>query len=377
MKKKSNRKGWILLLLVAAIAGAAYHYWPQPVTQKVFDASAVMTVTTVSPLDKTIDQNIHASGVVTAREDVVVTTELTGVRITEVLADEGSWVKQGQPLARLDTSALKNQLAQRDAEFAQAERNFRRTEAVKKSGAISASDVDSKRAAYESAKAQHDTATLDLKRATLVAPTSGLVFARAAHIGALIGSNDPLFHIAQDGKVELEADIAEDDLSALSVGQSVNISVSGGKSVVEGKIRLISPHVDDATRTAKLRIAFTKSVPIPIGTFAEAAIATRAVHGLMIPQTALVLDNGQPLVWTVDAQSNVHPLPVKPSYRADGMVMVSGEGLSPATNIIAKAGPFLRDGDHVALSAPADTGTTSAAPSATAPAAAPTPESTR
>ena len=337
-----------MILLLGAAGG--YVYWRgQPVPAVTNAAADVMTVSVISPQEQTLDRNIHVSGVIVAREDVVVTAEISAVRITDVLVDEGEWVKKGQPLARLDSSSLQNQLAQLDAQYKEARDNFRRVDAIRQSGAISPSEIDQKRAAFDAAKALREDALLKLKHATLDAPASGLVYERDARIGAQVGGNEPLFRIAQDGHTELEASASEADAALLKTGQSVRVTMPGQTQSVAGTIRLLSPRVDNATRTAKLRVALPEQTAIPIGSFAEAEILTGQSTGLVLPQTAISLDQGTAAVWIVDEASKVHAHPVTVIYRDGDRVMVDQVSLTGSEKIVAKAAAFMHEGDNVAI----------------------------
>ena len=244
-------------------------------------------------------------------------------------------------------ASLKNQLAQLDAHYVEAERNYRRVEKIKHSGAISMSEVDQRRAAFDAAKAERENAVLSITRATLVAPVSGLVYQRAVNIGTLVGSGDALFRIAQAGQIELVAEVAEADLGTLKAGQSAHVHVAGRSDAVEGKIRLVSPRIDEATRTAALRISLPNKPALAIGTFADAEVDVHRQSGLALPQTAITLVAGKPMVWLVDASNMVHARPIETGLRAGGLVLVMSEGLGADVTVVAKAGAFLREGDAI------------------------------
>ena len=78
--------------------------------------AAVVTVARVSPADFT--ETVLATGSLVAREEILVGPEVEGLRITEVLADEGARVKKGDVLARLVADTLDAQVAQNDAAIA-------------------------------------------------------------------------------------------------------------------------------------------------------------------------------------------------------------------------------------------------------------------
>lgn len=78
------------------------------------------TVTTTQVETTEILRTLQATGTVTATELIPVSSQTTGLQITEILVDEGEWVESGQILARLDSSLLQAQLLEKQASVSQA-----------------------------------------------------------------------------------------------------------------------------------------------------------------------------------------------------------------------------------------------------------------
>ena len=102
-------KFWIhaaLALGLAASLGACQKKAAETARQQ------ARTVTVVAVAPREIEGGLIASGALIPREDTAIFPQITGYRVAQVLADEGMWVKAGQPLARMDDTLLRAQLAQ-------------------------------------------------------------------------------------------------------------------------------------------------------------------------------------------------------------------------------------------------------------------------
>ncbi len=345
---RSNVK-LIAVILIAIVAVGLYialHKTPEKTAKPV---SAAMVISVVTPEEKTLQHSVIASGLVVPREDIIVTTELTGVRIRQVFADEGRWVKKGDRLALLDPIRNVNQLDQVEARYQEAKRDFERVDSIKDTGAVSMETVTQKRADYQAARAERDTARLNVMRTFVRAPSNGVIYERQARIGDLIDATTPLYRIALNGEIELEAMVSEGSLPQLQTGQSAMVIVTGRSEPVKGTIRLISPRIDNNTRTAKLRITLPKDETIPIGAFAEATMGVGQQEGLAVPQTAVMTAGDMNTVWILDEKNQAHTTPVTVTLRADGLALIEGEAITPSTRVVAKAGPFLTEGEKVEI----------------------------
>src|SRR6185312_9171068 len=220
--------------------------------------AAVVTVARVAPADFT--GTVLASGSLVAREEILVGPEVEGLRVTEVLTDEGMRVKRGDVLARLVADTLDAQLAQNA---------FERAKPLKAAGHMAESAYDNRQQAARTAEAQLVAARDGLKvaeaekaqieaqrrelnwrrgRTEVVAPADGIVSRRMARVGGYAaGAAEPMFRIVANGEVELDAEVTETRMAAVKVGQPARVEVAGVGEVV-GTVRLVSPEVDKATR---------------------------------------------------------------------------------------------------------------------------------
>ena len=311
-------------------------------------APPVLTVSVVRAEQKTLDDKIQVVGVTVPREDVVVIPELTGLRIRDIYAEVGDYIKQGQKLALLDGESLKIQLEGLRTEYDRTHDEFQSLAAMQSSGAVSREALTQRRAAFEVARSRWEDAQLSLHRTLIVAPTDGLVYERQAMIGGVTDGSKPLFRLARNAEVEVQASVPEALVRRVRPAMPVSLQIAGGPESVTGSIRLITPRVDRDSHAMDVRIRFKRDGFTPVGVFCEASITVARIGGWVLPGTALQRDAHGLFVWAVNPQRNVIRKPVTVVVRTPENVVVE-EALGDRP-IVARAGSFLKEGDLVAVS---------------------------
>lgn len=335
---------WIGLGIVILIFGIGLKWMAQP-KKVTTNTKPLLSVTVIEPQQKTVEAPLHISGLTVAREEVLVVSELSGLRIEEVLAQVGQAVKKGELLATLNRESLTNQVNQLSHEYARVFDEYERIEKLKDTGAFSKQVLIQKQSESQAVKARLDDAKLNLYRTNVIAPKDGIIFERKAVMGDMVHANQPLYRIAY-GDIEFEADVPEAHLASIQVGQKVKILFSGHPQLLEGSVRLIAPNIDYASRTAVIRIALDKQpIHFPVGLFGQAEIIIGTVKGSVLPETALQQDSVGTYIWKLDTQNKAMRLPVSVKLRNHGYIIV--EPLDPHSKIVAKAGAFISKGEQL------------------------------
>jgi HlyD family secretion protein len=330
---------------------------------------------------------VLVTGTLVAREEILVAPEVEGLRVLDILVDEGTPVRKGQVLATLVHETLDAQLAQNqatldraDAGIAQAKSNIAQAEArheearnafdrakpLKQSGYLAENVFDQREAAARMAQAlltasrngllfaEAEKAQVEAQRREFLwrrgntevkAPADGIVSRRDARIGAMAaGGAEPLFRIIAKGEIELDAEVPEAQLARLQVGQPGEISIAGIGSI-EGRVRLVSPEIDRTTRFGRVRVSLLSDGTLRIGGFGRGTIVIASARGLAVPATAVLFGTGGPTVQVVGG-NQVAVRRVTTELRSAGLIEIR-DGLSEGDVVIAKSGTFLRDGDSV------------------------------
>lgn len=324
-------------------------------------AAQMPTVTVVVPGRSQVARTITASGPLAAQRDQPVGIPGEGGQVTRVLVDAGSWVNQGQVLATIERSvqsqeaaqlAAQVQVARADAALAQNELD--RAAALVDRGFVSKADLDRKRAARDAAaarvrvaQAQLNAARARIGRLDIRAPTSGLVLERNVEVGQVVGPGaGALFRLARGGQMEMRAQLAQQDLTAVSVGMPANVTPLGADQSVAGRVWQVSPVIDPQSRQGEVRIAIPYARGIRPGGFAEAKISSGATTAPLLPQSAVLSDAAGNYVYIINDKNEVERRDVQVGTVDDNGVTIA-QGLSGQERVVLSAGPFLNAGQKV------------------------------
>lgn len=366
--------------LVSALALTACGPKEQP---KKDPAAEARTVRVVRVENRAITGSLTASGSLIPREEAAVAPEVTGYRVSRVLVEEGAYVRAGETLAQLDGALIAAQVEQQRALAAQAaiqadqaEAEAARVAGLDGQGVLSDEALQQRRfqakasraTANAQAAAYRDAQTRAGKLA-VTAPVSGLVLERTVRPGDLAaGGATPWFRIAREGKIELSAELPEDDMARVRIGQRVTVTLPSGGSA-EGQVRIVAPEVNTQTKLGSVRISLPVRDDIRAGGFGRAIFSDASGQGLTVPETAIRYDADGASVMTVGEGNKVKRVVVQTGARGEGLVTLV-KGPPAGTRVIQNAAAFLLDGDVVK---PMDATAAPAAAPAAKPAAAPVP----
>ncbi len=182
---------------------------------------------------------------------------------------------------------------------------------------------------------------------TLRSPANGVVLEKMAIQGKRFMAGEVLFQVADLSQVWLLAEMFEQDLAHVRVGQSVQVKVDAyPDQVFAGKVTFIYPTVNNETRTAKARIELANPQALlkpAMHARAEFSSIHAKVPTLTVPDSA-VLDTGtRQLVLVQRGEGRYEPRPVKLGRRGDGYIEVL-EGVKAGENVVVSAN-FLIDAE--------------------------------
>ena len=186
---------------------------------------------------------------------------------------------------------------------------------------------------------------------TMYSPANGVVLEKTAVQGMRFMPGEPLFKIADMSTIWLLADVFEQDIALVHVGQAVNISVNAypGKEL-KGKIAYIYPTVTPETRTAKVRVELANPDGIlKPDMYASIQLMSGPISGhdgasvLAVPDSAVIDSGTRQVVLVQLAEGLFEPREVKLGIRSDGYVAVA-EGLSEGEDVVVRAN-FLIDAE--------------------------------
>ncbi|MDP1912002.1 efflux RND transporter periplasmic adaptor subunit [Brevundimonas sp.] len=306
-----------------------------------------------------LPRTVTASGTVSAWEEVPIGAETGGLTATGVFVDEGTWVRQGQPLVQLNDAVLRAQLRQQQAAVQTAQANAARDQAaleraqeLKGRGFLSQASLDTalanqraSSANVAAAQASLSETRMRLAQATIKAPVSGQVIRRSVTRGQIVGAGTELFRIVRDGRLELDAQVPETELALVRSGQTAVIS-SDQVGEATGRVRIVTSEVNAENRLGTARISLTGGGFRP-GMFARARIQVGAQPAVTVPTASVLYRENRAGVFVVRGDNRAHFQPVTVLSRVADQTAV--DGLTAGSRVVVAGAGFLGDGDRVTV----------------------------
>ena len=179
----------------------------------------------------------------------------------------------------------------------------------------------------------------------MLAPDAGLISARSATVGAVVPAGMELFRLIRQGRLEWRAEVAAAELAQIRRGQAVSVTAAGG-TAVSGKVRMVAPTVDAATRYGLVYVDLPQPGAAKAGMFARGEFETGSASAFMLPQSAVLLRDGFHYVFKLGADNKVAQTKLDVGRRVGERIEITG-GLDAAARVVASGAGFLADGDTV------------------------------
>jgi multidrug efflux pump subunit AcrA (membrane-fusion protein) len=243
---------------------------------------------------------VRLTGYLVPRQEMQIPFEAEGYRITEVNVAEGDTVASGQQLASLVRLTGDKALAAQSAG----------------AGPI-----------------------------TLKSPVAGTVTKLSAAIGSITSARaEPLFRIAVEGQIELEAELPGIQLSKLKPDQPAAVEVPG-VGEMSGRVRRAMVEINPATQLGRVRISLDPSASLRLGAFAKASIDATRRCGVSVPRSAVAYGTGGTSVQVVQ-DGTVESRNVRVGLTSDKDAEIL-DGVKAGDLLVAYAGTSLREGERV------------------------------
>lgn len=368
---RRNRRRWVIIgaavilaLVVLALAlmmGRGAGEEARPAAAAGGRGGQAPTVTVIVPGRSEVGRTVTANGSLAANRDQPIGIAGSGGRVVRVLVDAGSWVRAGQTLAVVDRSVQSQQAAQLAAQVdaaranaALAQNNYERALALQSRGFVSKAEIDSKKATRDAAVAQVRVAQAQLGatraeigRLNVTAPAAGLILQRNVEVGQVVGpGSGSLFRLAEGGRMEMRAQLSQQDLASVRVGMAATVTPIGSSQNFSGRVWQVSPVIDPTSRLGEVRIALPYNPALRPGGFAEARIVAGTTSAPLLPQSAVLSDEKGNYVYIVNAKNEVERRNVQVGDVGDAGVTIAS-GLSGQESVVLSAGPFLNPGQKV------------------------------
>jgi RND family efflux transporter MFP subunit len=355
-----------------------------------FVATHTVQVTSVSLMyPSQTFTSLNASGYVVAQRKAAVASKVTG-RLVSLIVEEGSTVKKGQEIARLeneDAVAVRDQaeanlkvtrfnLEQARAELQDATLSFNRNKELVATGLIPQRDYDSSEARYKKAAAGVEAAEASVRAQNAVlkgtqisleytiirAPFDAVVLTKNADlgdivtpIGAAADAKAAVVTIADMNSLQVEVDVSESNLKNVSVGQPCEIQLDAlPESRFRGEVHMIVPTADRTKATVLVKVRFIdRDNRILPEMSAKVAFLTQPVKPeettplTVVHQDAVIDRNGKKAVFLINDDYVVETVITVGSALGESVEVLSG--LSVGDRVVINPSRKLKSRDRVRI----------------------------
>ena len=173
-------------------------------------------------------------------------------------------------------------------------------------------------------------------------PVTGTIVEKTAVEGMRVMAGQTLFRVADLSVVWVEADVPEQEMSIVRVGQAARVTLQGFPDApLVGRTTYVYPTVDEQTRTAKVRIQFAnRGGRLKPGMFAEVLLTGTEIAALTVPTDAVLQAGADQLVFVALGEGRFEPRPVKVGRRTRDEIEIAS-GLKEGEQVATGAAFFL------------------------------------
>jgi RND family efflux transporter MFP subunit len=317
--------------------GAALLWWRE----------APVLVRVVAPTRGPAVEAIYATGTVEPTVMMPIAPRVAG-RIAELNVDEGGRVAKGQVLARLDDSDLASTVEELQARARYAQSQYERAQNLVRQGFMAKAELDRTRADVDAAEAAVRRAKTQRDYMALAAPADGLIIRRDGEIGQFIPAGQAVFYLSCCAPLRVTAEVDEEDISRVSVGQKVVMRADAlpGR-VLDGRVAEVTPKGDPVARSYRVRIKLANPDALRVGMTVDAnLVVAERDKALLVPSTAVQGD----AVWVVE-DGKLRRRPVRVGVTGSGRSEIVG-GLGPDAQVVEVPPADLREGRHARVAEP-------------------------
>jgi HlyD family secretion protein len=325
---------------------------------------------------------LTASGYVVARRKAVVSAKIQG-RLADLKVEEGSQVREGEIIARLESvdyeaqvQRARAQVQRAEADLGEARRQTRVAENLSRENVLSRDELEASQSRVKvaeanlaQARADQEFAAAQLQNTLIRAPFSGVVVRKMAEVGESVApippgvnlstSSGAIVALADLATLEVEADVAEANVARLADEQPAEVTVEAfPQDRYKAVLRQVIPTADRTKATVQVKVTILDKDPklkpemSAKVTFLErvekaAADAPPPAPTVSVPSEAVVTRNGKQVVFEL-REKVVKERPIVAGPERQGQYTVK-EGLSGGEILVSRPPESLKDGDEVKI----------------------------
>jgi membrane fusion protein (multidrug efflux system) len=291
---------------------------------------------------------LEALGTARANESVDVTAKVAN-QVAAVRFTEGQQVRRGDVLVELDGTQARADLAVAEAALAESRSQYQRSRELYTPRVLSDSQIEQIEATFKANEARVAAARSRVGDTVIRAPFAGRVGLRRVSVGSLISPGTVITTLDDTSTIKLDFTVPETFIAAVQPGLDIAArSVAYPEVSFGGRVSSVDSRVDPATRSVTVRAVLPNAEGLlKPGMFLTVRLSRGAVDALLVPEQALVPEQGEVYVFVV-RDDTVEKRRIRLGQRRVGDVQVV-DGLAPGELVVTEGTQKLRDGVQVRI----------------------------
>lgn len=353
------KRKWIITAVIIAafcLLGGIYKYYDsgksnveeKPQTAKGPQKQNILNINGLVINPQTLTEDITMVGNLLPDEEVDLTFETSG-KIVEINFKEGTLVRKGDLLAKVNDKPLQAQLSRYEAQLKLAQDRVYRQSTLLEKDAVSQEAFEQARTELAMLNADIDIVKQNIALTELRAPFDGVIGLRNVSEGAYASPNVVVAKLTKITPLKIDMHIPERYADDIRVGTTLSFTVEGSNRNYNASVYAKQSEVDMDTRTLTVRATFPNSNgQLMPGRFITAKIRMSDIpNAIAIPTEAIVPEMGVDKVYLY-RNGKAHAVSVKTGLRTDALIHIV-EGIEVGDTIITSGTLQLREGLAVKL----------------------------
>jgi membrane fusion protein (multidrug efflux system) len=300
-------------------------------------------VVTASAINGSVGLEIEAIGNAVANESAEITSKTVNT-VTAIRFQEGQLVKRGAVLVEFDSAQARADLAAAEAALAESQSQYKRSQELLSTKVLSQSQMDQLEATLKTNEAKVAAARARLEDTIIRAPFNGRIGFRRISVGGLVNPGTVISTLDDTSVMKLDFTVPQSYMFGLQPGLQITAQIAGvpNKSF-KGRVTTLDSRVDPVTRSIIVRAEIPNADgTLKPGMFMTAKISTAPVQAVLVPEGAIVPEQGKTFVFVVkDGVASKREVTL--GRRRPGEVQVMA-GLEDGERVIVEGTQKVRDG---------------------------------
>ncbi len=341
MKKKNIRIALMIALAAVILVIIIVPRWlnntppaeGEPVAPKKGAGNMALPVNVYIAAPSDLSNGIRSVGTLVANEEVDLTSETAG-KVIKIYFREGTHVKKGDLLAKINSEDIVAQLERAEAQIKLLGDQLERQRILLEKDAVSRESFDKVQTDYNMIAADISLYKARIEKTEVRASFNGIVGFRYASEGSFVQPGTKIARLVDNSSLKVEFSIPEKYISLHLMGRDVAFQIEGFPQVFHAKVYAVDPKVETKTRTIALRAQYDNARELLLpGMFAAVTLITsQSSHAIQVPTEAVVPEMEGKSVWVV-RKGKATPTRIETGVRSEAMVEVVS-GLAPGDSVI-------------------------------------------